>query len=236
MISKFKHIIPDGIKNILRKKMAWTKKVVYLVKNSSVYFGKRVQVLGMEKTSIGANTCISDDCWFNVNQRSGSNKTLIIGKNSFVGRRNFFTVGREIVIGDYFFSSIDCSFIGSTHRYNEYVPYILGDTDAENSIKIGCNVFIGAHSKIIGDVTIGYGSIVGANTTILHNIPPLSMVVGSQGRIVKRYNMETKEWDIPKNVNNKMYITEQEYLNKLVEKYPRIPKIKHAASTREGWL
>jgi acetyltransferase-like isoleucine patch superfamily enzyme len=190
----------------------------------------------MNKTLIGENTCISDDCWFNVNQHSGPDKTLIIGKNSFIGRRNFFTVGKEIILGDYFFSSIDCSFICSTHLYKEYVPYILGDTDIENTIRIGCNVFVGAHSKIIGNVSIGYGSIIGANTTILNDVPPLSIVVGSEGKIIKRYNMKKGDWDVPQNADAELYLSERDYLNKILERYPHIPKIIHAASSRAGWL
>jgi acetyltransferase-like isoleucine patch superfamily enzyme len=190
----------------------------------------------MDKISIGENTCISDDCWLNVNRRDGSEKTLIIGKNSFIGRRNFFTVGKKIIIGDYFFSSIDCSFICSSHLYQEGVPYILGDTDVGDAIKIGCNVFIGAHSKIIGNVSIGYGAIIGANTMILNDIPPLSIVVGSEGKIIKRYNIEKKAWDIPQNINIGLYPTEKEYKDKLLERYSHIPKVKYAASSREGWL
>ncbi|GHV33922.1 hypothetical protein AGMMS4952_26230 [Spirochaetia bacterium] len=133
-------------------------------------------------------------------------------------------------------SSINCSFIGSTHLYEEGTPYILGKNDNEKSIIIGCNVFMGAHSKIIGNVSVGYGSIIGANTTVLKDVPPLSVVVGSEGKIVKRYNMEEYKWDKPENVNTELYLSEEEYRERLLRSFPTIPKFKYAASSKVGWL
>jgi acetyltransferase-like isoleucine patch superfamily enzyme len=190
----------------------------------------------MDNMVIGENTCIGDDSWFNVNRRDTSEKYLIIGKNCSIGRRNFFTVGKEIIIGDYFLSSIDCSFICSTHLYEENLPHLLGALDIKNSIIVGCNVFVGAHSCIVGNVSIGYGSIIGAKTTVLKDIPPLSTVVGPEGKIIKRFNVEKGRWDSPENVDTRFYLTEEEYRDKLLKNYLHFPKATYAASSREGWL
>ena len=217
------------------------KKKEFIRRNHTVYFGKNVQILGMDYITIGENTCIGDDCWINVSHRPNKdnivlNPSIIIGKCSFIGRRNFITVGNKVIIGDFFLSSVDCSFIGASHLFEENKPYILGEVDNVNNIIIGCNVFIGAHTKVIGNVSIGYGSLIGANTTVLKDIPPFSMVVGSESRVIKRYNFEKKQWDRPENINIELYPSEEEYRNKLLENYPVINKIRHAASSKEGWL
>ena len=51
--------------------------------------------------------------------------------------------------------------------------------------EIGDNVLIGAGAKILGPVTIGSGSSIGANAVILHDVPANSTVVGVPGKIVK---------------------------------------------------
>ena len=47
------------------------------------------------------------------------------------------------------------------------------------------NVMISAGAKIIGDVTIGDNSIVGASSVVLKDVPPNCTVVGVPGKIVK---------------------------------------------------
>ena len=44
---------------------------------------------------------------------------------------------------------------------------------------------ISAGAKIIGDVTIGDNSIVGASSVVLKDVPPNCTVVGVPGKIVK---------------------------------------------------
>jgi serine O-acetyltransferase len=45
---------------------------------------------------------------------------------------------------------------------------------------------IGAGAKILGDITIGKGSKIGANSVVVKDVPPYSTVVGIPGKIIKR--------------------------------------------------
>lgn len=45
--------------------------------------------------------------------------------------------------------------------------------------------FIGSGARILGDVRVGSGSIVGANCVVIHDVPPNSVVAGVPGRIVR---------------------------------------------------
>lgn len=47
------------------------------------------------------------------------------------------------------------------------------------------DVEIGANALILGPVTIGKGSIIGAGTIVLKNVPPYSVVVGNPGKVIK---------------------------------------------------
>ena len=51
---------------------------------------------------------------------------------------------------------------------------------------IGDRVVIGAGAKILGPITIGHDSRVGANAVVVHSVPASSVVVGIPGRTIAR--------------------------------------------------
>jgi serine O-acetyltransferase len=48
------------------------------------------------------------------------------------------------------------------------------------------NVVVGAGAKILGAITIGANSRIGANAVVVKSVPPDSVVVGVPGQVVKR--------------------------------------------------
>ena len=46
------------------------------------------------------------------------------------------------------------------------------------------NVSIGANVCIIGNIKVGNGSIIGAGSVIVKDIPPFSVVVGNPGKVI----------------------------------------------------
>lgn len=61
--------------------------------------------------------------------------------------------------------------------------YYLKYTKIGN-VKIGNRVFVGAESVILPGVTIGDDVIIGANSTVTHDIPSNSVVIGSPAKII----------------------------------------------------
>jgi serine O-acetyltransferase len=47
------------------------------------------------------------------------------------------------------------------------------------------NVTIGSGAKLLGPITVGHGSKIGANTVVIHDVPPHSTVVGNPGHPVR---------------------------------------------------
>jgi serine O-acetyltransferase len=47
------------------------------------------------------------------------------------------------------------------------------------------DVIVHAGAKIIGPITIGRGSVIGAGTVVLDDVPPHSLVVGVPGEVKK---------------------------------------------------
>ena len=47
------------------------------------------------------------------------------------------------------------------------------------------NVTIGSGAKLLGPITIGHGSKIGANAVVIHDVPANSTVVGNPGHPVR---------------------------------------------------
>ncbi len=62
-------------------------------------------------------------------------------------------------------------------------------------VTIEDNVWIGEFVSILPGVTIGTGSIIGANSVVNKSIPPYCMAVGSPAKIIKNFNFETNRWE-----------------------------------------
>ncbi|MEZ0396576.1 MAG: serine O-acetyltransferase [Anaerolineales bacterium] len=70
-----------------------------------------------------------------------------------------------------------------------YHGVTLGGTSLEKGKRhptIGDRVVIGAGAKVLGAITIGSDSRIGANAVVVKSVPPNSVVVGVPGQIVRR--------------------------------------------------
>ena len=97
-----------------------------------------------------------------------------------LGRRLFIDHGMGVVIGETAVVGDDVTmFHGST----------LGGTGTEKGKRhptIGNGVLIGAGAKILGNITVGINSRVGANSVVLHDVPDGCTVAGIPARVLLR--------------------------------------------------
>ncbi len=111
-----------------------------------------------------------------------------------IGRRLFIDHGMGIVIGE------TCE-IGDDVVMFQGVT--LGGTGKEKGKRhptVEDNVFISAGVKVLGAVTLGKNSKIGAGSVVLKDVPPNSTVVGIPGRVVvqdgKRVNASDKQKEL----------------------------------------
>lgn len=187
---------------------------------------KSVHVLGRNNVAVGSNTCVSERCWLNVNSRNAGQIAIKIGDNCFIGKNNFFSSGKSIVVNDYVLTATGCKFIGSSHQMEDPgVPYLMAGTSNIDAIEIGVNCFIGAGATVLGNVVIGHGSVVGTDSLVLRDIPPFSLAVGNPTKIVKRYSFRQKKWILASDLSieeEEEMPTEADYLAHLKANFSRI--------------
>jgi serine O-acetyltransferase len=96
-----------------------------------------------------------------------------------IGRRCFIDHGMGVVIGE------------TTEIGDDVLLYqgvTLGGTGKEKGKRhptIGDNVVIGTGAKILGNITIGSHTKIGAGSVVVRSVPENSTVVGVPGRVVR---------------------------------------------------
>lgn len=82
--------------------------------------------------------------------------------------------------------------IGETAQIGDDVTLYQGVTLGGTGFQTGKrhptvqdNVTIGSGAKLLGPITIGHGAKIGANTVVIHDVPPNSTVVGNPGHPVR---------------------------------------------------
>jgi serine O-acetyltransferase len=97
-----------------------------------------------------------------------------------IGRRLFVDHGMGVVIGE-------TSVIGD--NVTLYQGVTLGGTGKQKTKRhptIGNNVVVGTGAKVLGNITVGDNSYIGANAVVIKDVPANSTVVGVPGRITKQ--------------------------------------------------
>ncbi len=152
---------------------------------------------------------------------------------------HFDFVGDKLKIGKFCMIASDVTFImnGANHLTKSISSYpfavfghdwkdsmegksypLKGDTIIEN------DVWIGYGSTIMPGVKVGNGSIIAANTTVIKDVEPYSIIGGNPGKLIKKrftdsqisklLEMNWWDWDIEKITKNVKYLTGSE-LDKL---------------------
>ncbi|MBU0709515.1 MAG: serine O-acetyltransferase [Candidatus Omnitrophica bacterium] len=115
-----------------------------------------------------------------ISQIARSITGIEIHPGAQIGKRFFVDHGMGVIVGE-------TSIIGDDVLL--YQGVTLGGTGLKQGKRhptIGNNVVIGAGAKILGDITIGDKSYVGANAVVIKDVPPNSTVVGVPGRVTKQ--------------------------------------------------
>jgi lipopolysaccharide O-acetyltransferase len=105
-------------------------------------------------------------------------------------------IGNNVLMASKIYIS-DCSHGDYSGGINDTNPDIV---PMERSyvckpVLIEDNVWIGELVSILPGVTIGKGSVIGANSVVTKNIPPYVIAVGVPAKPIKQYNFETNKWE-----------------------------------------
>lgn len=107
---------------------------------------------------------------------------ISVGRNVFVNQNcTFYDLG-GLNIGDDVMIGPNVSIITTGHPIE---PSRRRDGVTAKPIVIERNVWIGAGATIIGGVTVGENSVVGAGSVVTHDVPPNTLVGGNPAKVIR---------------------------------------------------
>ncbi len=140
-------------------------------------------------------------CRIEAYPADGASVVLEFGKNVqlndyvHITAMQYVKIGNNVLMASKIYIS-DCShgdYSGGENDSNPNVAPMKRDYVCK-PVSIEDNVWIGEFVSILPGVTVGKGSIIGANSVVVKDIPPYVIAVGSPAKPIKQYNFETKKW------------------------------------------
>lgn len=138
-------------------------------------------VLKLFGAKIGANCDIGSNIL--IHGARSDFRNLRIGNGCHIGKETVFDLRAPIVIEDFVTISLRTTIIthisvGKSYLSKRYPRKAL-------PVRIKNNVYIGVNSTVLKGVTIGEGSLVGAASLVLQDVPEHTVVAGVPAKVVK---------------------------------------------------
>ena len=145
---------------------------------------------------VGENTTILP------NIRVEFGKNVVVGKNFFANFDCFFMDCAPITFGDDVKIGPKCGFYTSNH-VEDPLGRQIGYCEA-HPIKVSNNVWFGAQCVVLGNVTIGDNSIIGAGSVDTRDVPANVIVAGNPAKVIRPLKTDERYSEI-KNIKNTSY-------------------------------
>jgi acetyltransferase-like isoleucine patch superfamily enzyme len=136
------------------------------------------------QVSLGNDCCLEPGIYFKFDWYWKRGPNIIIGDRVFIGRNVEFNVQGKIEIGDDCLLASGCVFVDHDHGV-QLTEVMAAQPSRIGQIILGRNVWIGANSVVLKNVTIGDGAIIGAGSVVTKEIPPNQIWAGVPARKIR---------------------------------------------------
>lgn len=179
----FKFLYRYIIKPIGRNLSLWRLRIKY---SSSLIEKINIDIDDLSSFSIGINSSIRRSSVVIINSRNVKS-SIYIGNESYIGENNNLRAADgEISIGNHSFISQGVTIVTSNHGISITKPIFEQEWISKKSkIVISDDVWIGANSVILPDVTICKGAVVAAGSIVTKDVPEYAIVAGNPAKILK---------------------------------------------------
>lgn len=156
------------------------------------YIGKPIFIKGYRNIFVGKRVRIYPHARIEVINKKGS---IQIEDNVSIGQNLHLTAGLKVKICKNTTISSNVLITDLSHQYQKIGIHIMEQEVILKETVIGANCFIGSGVIIDCGTNLGENCIVGSNSVLKGVYPKNSVIVGAPGRIVKRYNTKSNQWE-----------------------------------------
>jgi acetyltransferase-like isoleucine patch superfamily enzyme len=108
-----------------------------------------------------------------------------LNRGAFISATGLVEVGAHSKVGNWAFVT------DGEHRHSDLTrPFTWQGMRNKGETIIGENVWVGVGSAILGGLTVGDRSIIGANSVVTKDVPPYSIVAGAPARVIREIDFE----------------------------------------------
>jgi galactoside O-acetyltransferase len=196
-----------GALGLLLRKLFWPR--LFGSCGRKVYFGANVTLMHPHRIHIGDGSVIGNGCILDA-RNADLERVIVLGEDVVLShgvmiscKNGSVTVGRSVGIGSYTVIHstthspvrIGDDAIVASHCYivggGDYnmdrleIPIAQQGQRATGETRVEDGVWLGAHVTIVGGVSVGKHSVVGAGSVVVKPLPPLAICVGAPARVVR---------------------------------------------------
>lgn len=184
-------------------------KICYFLLKTKIFFPKArlirfpIDIRNKKNIDFGENLTTGVGCRIETfPQIITESKLLKFGKNVqlndyvHIAAVHSVEIGNNVLMASKIYIS-DCTHGSYIGNEDDSDPLTI-PKDRPLSVKpvlIEANVWLGEFVSVLPGVTIGEGTIVGANSVVSKSLPPYVIAVGSPAKPIKFYNFESKRWE-----------------------------------------
>ncbi|HAV5535575.1 lipopolysaccharide biosynthesis protein [Acinetobacter baumannii] len=184
-------------------------KVLYFFLKTKIFFSNArlvrfpIDIRNKKNIDFGVNLTTGFGCRIECFPiKPTDDKLLKFGKNVQLNDYVHITAAHSVEIGNNVLMASkiyisDCSHGSYIGNNDDSDPRII-PADRPLSVKpvkIQDNVWLGEFVSVLPGVTIGEGTIVGANSVVSKSLPSYVIAVGSPAKPIKFYNFDTQKWE-----------------------------------------
>lgn len=144
--------------------------------------GDALQAFRDGRLEIGEHTVLEPHVWL----AAPAPARISIGAGTSLNIATMVAAVELVEIGDHCMFANGCFVTDADHRFDDPrrpVPW-QGFT-SKGPVRIGDNVWCGAHVVVTSGVTIGERCVIGANSVVTSDIPPFSVAAGAPARVIR---------------------------------------------------
>jgi acetyltransferase-like isoleucine patch superfamily enzyme len=118
---------------------------------------------------------------------------ITIGNNCSIGNFCHISAINEIIIGNNVLTGKWVTIVDNSHGESSMESFGIIPSErplfSKGSVIIEDNVWIGDKATILPGVTIGYGSIIAANSVVTKDVPEYCIVGGNPAKVIKLFKL-----------------------------------------------
>lgn len=190
-----------GIEGVM--KMSWNLAKTKLLYPNARIIRFPIDIRNKKNIDLGKNLTTGIGCRIEGFPISDACEVVLkFGENVQMNDYVHITAAKSVEIGDNVLMASkiyisDCShgsYLGDSNDSSPFTSPIARPLSVK-PVKIENNVWLGEFVSVLPGVTIGQGTIVGANSVVSKSLPPNVIAVGSPAKPIKKFNFETNQWE-----------------------------------------